>query len=132
MAPKREDVEHLIDRHIAAWCQKSPEGVAASYTEDAVFSINRGDPMIGHADIGDMVQGFCDEFPDVVLRLDHSFIAGNHAVYVWTFTGHQVGTGKYAEFQGWEEWELTDDCRVKSSLGWFDAEEYERQLADGA
>ena len=128
MAPKPDAVRALIDRHIAAWCAKSGEGVAASYTEDAIFSINRGDPMVGHQDIAEMVKGFCDEFPDVVLELDHSFIAGDHAVYVWTFKGHQTGTGIYAEFRGWEEWELTDDCLVKSSLGWFDAEHYEKQL----
>ena len=127
--PHPDDVRALIDRHIAAWCAKSPEGVAASYTEDAEFIINRGEPMIGHGDIGDMVKGFCDEFPDVVLELDASYIAGDHAVYVWTFKGHQIGTGKYAEFQGWEEWELTEDCKVRSSRGWFDAEDYERQLA---
>ena len=129
MPPKQSDVEALITRHIAAWCAKSPEGVASSYTEDAVFVINRGEPMNGHADIAEMVRGFCDEFPDVVLELDHSFIAGDHAVYVWTFKGHQIGTGKYAEFQGWEEWNLTDDCKVRASLGWFDAEDYARQLA---
>ncbi|MEM6579587.1 MAG: nuclear transport factor 2 family protein [Pseudomonadota bacterium] len=129
MAPKRSEVQALIERHIAAWCAKSPEGVAASYTPDAVFVINRGEPMTSHDEIGAMVKGFCDEFPDVVLELDHSFIAGNHAVYVWTFKGHQVGTGIYAEFQGWEEWELNEECRVISSLGWFDAEDYERQLS---
>ena len=32
---------------------------------------------------------------------------------------------------GWEEWELDEDLRVKSSLGWFDAAEYERQIAEG-
>jgi len=130
MTPSREDVQNLIARHIDAWCAKSGKGVAASYTDDAVFSINRGDPMIGHGDIADMVKGFCDEFPDVVLALDHSFIAGNHAVYVWTFTGAQIGTGIKVSFQGWEEWELTEDCKVKSSLGWYDGEDYERQLTD--
>ena len=129
MAPTREDVQDLVEAHVAAWCQKSPKGVAASYTEDAVFVINRGEPMHGQADIAEMVKGFCDEFPDVVLELDHSFIAGDHAVYVWTFKGHHAETGKYAEFQGWEEWELTDNCKVKSSCGWYDVEYYERQLA---
>ena len=129
MTLKPDAVHKLIHKHIDAWCAKSPEGVASSYTKDAVFSINHGDPMIGHTDIAEMVKGFCDEFPDVVLTLNHSFVAGNHAVYVWTFTGHQHATGKFAEFQGWEEWELTEDCKVESSLGWYDAEDYERQLS---
>ena len=131
MAPKPEDVKKLINRHIEAWCAKSPEGVAASYTMDAVFSINRGDPMIGHVDISEMVKGFCDEFPDVVLSLDHSFIAGYHAVYVWTFTGTHAESGKAVKFQGWEEWELSDEPKVTSSLGWYDSEDYECQMTEG-
>ena len=131
MAPKPEAVKNLIAKHIDAWCRKSPEAVAASYTDDAIFSINRGDPMIGHKDIGDMVKGFCDEFPDVVLKLDHSFVAGDHAVYVWTFTGTHAETGTSVAFQGWEEWELTDEPKVKSSLGWYDADNYERQMQEG-
>ena len=55
MAPKPEAVRDLITQHIAAWCAKSPEGVAASYTEDATFSINRGDAMVGHQDIAEQL-----------------------------------------------------------------------------
>ncbi len=128
MAPKQDAVRDLISKHIDAWCAKSPDGVAASYTVDAVFSINRSEAMIGQADIAEMVKGFCDEFPDVVLALDHSFVAGDHAVYVWTFTGTHAESGKKVSFQGWEEWELTDEPRVRSSLGWYDAEDYEQQL----
>ncbi|WP_299846665.1 nuclear transport factor 2 family protein [uncultured Roseovarius sp.] len=128
--PTPDAIQDLITKHIDAWCAKSPEGVAASYSDDAVFSINRGDPMIGHADIGEMVKGFCDEFPDLVLRFDHSFIAGDHAVYVWTFTGTHAESGKKVAFQGWEEWDLDENLKVKSSLGWFDADYYERQLRE--
>ncbi len=32
---------------------------------------------------------------------------------------------------GWEEWELNDDMKITSSLGWFDADSYQRQV-DGA
>lgn len=129
MAPTRESVLELVDRHIKAWCARSPDGVAASYTADATISINRGDAIIGHQDIADMVKGFCDDFPDVALRLDHCFVAGSHAIYVWTFTGTHAETGKKAEFQGWEEWELTAEPKVEASLGWYDAEDYERQIS---
>ena len=129
MPTTRDPVQDLINRHVAAWCVKSPEGVAASYTDEAIFSINRADPMVGRQDIADMVKGFCDEFPEVVLTLDHSFVSGDHAVYVWTFTGTHSESGKRVRFQGWEEWELTDEPRVKSSRGWYDAQEYERQMS---
>ena len=32
-------------------------------------------------------------------------------------------------FSGWEEWDLNDDLKVTKSLGWYDAEDYERQVA---
>jgi len=33
-----------------------------------------------------------------------------------------------SNFRAGEEWDLTDDCKVKSSLGWYDADDYERQM----
>lgn len=129
MSVSRQDVHKLIDRHVAAWNAASPQGVAASYSADATFVINRGDPMIGRAAIAEMVAGFATEFPDMSLSCDHRFIAGDHAVYVWTFKGHQKDSGARVDFQGWEEWTLNAECEVTSSLGWYDQEEYERQLA---
>ena len=32
---------------------------------------------------------------------------------------------------GWEEWDLDADLKVKTSLGWFDAVEYDRQIQEG-
>lgn len=68
------------------------------------------------------IDAWCAKSPDGV--------AGDHAVYVWTFTGTHAESGKKVSFQGWEEWELTDEPRVRSSLGWYDAEDYERQLQE--
>ncbi len=56
---------------------------------------------------------------------------GNHVVYLWTFTGHDAQTGNPLNISGWEEWELDDNVMVKSALGWFDADDYQRQV-DGA
>jgi len=55
--------------------------------------------------------------------------AGSHAVYVWTFTGHDAKTGNPVKVHGWEEWDLGDDLQVKSSRGWYDADDYARQGA---
>ena len=48
---------------------------------------------------------------------------------MWTFTGHHAETGNPLHVQGWEEWELGEDMKVTSALGWFDGEEYDRQVA---
>lgn len=48
---------------------------------------------------------------------------------MWTFTGHHAGTGNPLKVSGWEEWELDGGMKITSSLGWFDAEDYERQVS---
>ncbi|PSL22095.1 hypothetical protein [Shimia abyssi] len=42
--------------------------------------------------------------------------------------GHDAGTGNALDIQGWEEWELGEDMLVKSSRGWFCADDYARQV----
>lgn len=45
------------------------------------------------------------------------------AVYVWTFTGHDAKTSNLLNVRGWEAWDLDDDLKIRSSRGWYDAEE---------
>ncbi|MDP6819511.1 MAG: hypothetical protein QF449_15925, partial [Alphaproteobacteria bacterium] len=43
-----------------------------------------------------------------------------------------VSSGKWGlNISGWEEWELDENMKVTSALGWFDADDYRRQ-AGGA
>jgi hypothetical protein len=79
-----------------------------------------------------MVAGFYAEFPDLIVRCDELRTAGDNAIFVWTLEGHHAETKNYVKVAGWEEWELDENMKVKSSLGWFDAEEYNRQVAEGA
>ena len=111
-------VHELVDRHISAWNSLSPEAVAQTYAPDATFSINRGEPMVGRSDIAEMVDGFVSEFPDMTLTCDKVFAAGNHAIYVWTFEGHQKDTNVHVRFQGWEEWDVSENLEVIASLGY--------------
>nr|WP_245815166.1 hypothetical protein [Shimia gijangensis] len=54
--------------------------------------------------------------------------SGTHAIFVWTFPGHDAATGNPLTVHGWEEWEIGDGPIVNSSRGWFDAEDYARQV----
>jgi hypothetical protein len=72
------------------------------------------------------------EFPDLVVTCDDARISGTHALFSWTLDGHHVETKKHVRTGGWEEWELDDNKKVKVSLGWFDVEEYERQIVEGS
>ena len=129
--PSSTQISALIDRHIAAWTAHDPEAVARTYAPEAVFVINRGEPMTSHAEIADMVRGFVDEFPDTVLTCHTRLITPDHAVYGWTFEGHHKDTGRHVKFDGWEEWDIAEDGTVQASLGWFDAESYQRQVDGG-
>ena len=78
-----------------------------------------------------MSAGFHADVPDLALTCDDIRHAGDHAVFVWTFTGHDANTGNPLTVHGWEEWELGGDLKVKASLGWFDADDYARQVEGG-
>lgn len=78
-----------------------------------------------------MAAGFYADVPGLHLSCDEVRGAGSHCVFVWTFTGHHSGSGNPLRIRGWEEWNLDDEHKVRASLGWFDAEEYERQVSGG-
>jgi uncharacterized protein (TIGR02246 family) len=132
MAVDPARMKQIATDYAKAWTSKSPEAVASYYAEDGAISINRGDTLKGRAAITEMAAGFYGAFPDLIVHCDEIRTAGNHAIFVWTLEGHHAETKNYVEVGGWEEWELDDDMKVKSSLGWFDAADYERQIAGGA
>lgn len=86
-------------------------------------------PMITRAEIADMVSGFMEDLPDLVLSLDTVLVADHHMVYAWTFERHHKATGNLVRFSGWEEWDLDEDLKVSRSLGWYDEADYEQQVA---
>lgn len=121
-------LDDLAARYTAAWNSKVPENVAAFHRPDSRISINRGEPSIGHAGLTAMAAGFHADVPDLELRNDGIRCAGDHVVYLWTFTGHDAQTGNPLRISGWEEWDLDGDMKVTSALGWFEADDYQRQV----
>ena len=119
----------LARDYTAAWNSKSPEAVASFYSEDGGVVINRGEPWVSRAGVTEMASGFYADVPDLSLTCDEIRIAGSHAIFVWTFTGHDATTGNPLMIRGWEEWDLDADLKVKSSRGWFDADDYARQVS---
>ncbi len=126
-----KDLQQIAAEYSKAWSSHSSEAVASHYAPDGQISINRGDPIKGRDAIAEMAAGFYAEFPDLIVHCDEMRTAGNHAIFIWTLEGHHAETKNYVKIGGWEEWELVDNLKVKSSLGWFDAKEYERQIAEG-
>ena len=124
-------VQDMAAAYTAAWNSKDPNAVAGHFAEDSQIVINSGDPWVGRARVAEMAAGFHADVPDLALTCDDIRLSGNHAIYVWTFTGHDAGTRNPLTIRGWEEWDLDDDLKVRSSRGWFDAEDYDRQVKGG-
>ena len=121
-------LDDLAERYTAAWNAKAPEKVAAFHLPTSQIVINRGEPSVGHAGLTEMDAGFHADVPDLHLICDGIHGAGNHVVYLWTFTGHDATTGNPLKISGWEEWDLDENMMVTTALGWFDADDYERQV----
>jgi uncharacterized protein (TIGR02246 family) len=122
-------IHDLARSYTAAWNSGSPTAVAAFYAETGQIVINRGTPWLGRAGIAQMASGFFADVPDLALTCDGVRIAGDHVAYLWTFTGTHSGTGKPLRIEGLEEWDIDPDVRIAASRGWYDAEDYARQVA---
>lgn len=129
MSFTQSQLDDLAQRYTAAWNSKVPENVAAFHEPTSSIVINRGEPSVGHAGLTAMAAGFHGDVPDLHLTCDGIRGAGAHVIYMWTFTGHHAETGNPLNVQGWEEWELNADMKVTRALGWFDGEDYDRQVA---
>jgi len=120
-------MRQIADDYTAAWNSGSTEAVAAFFAPDGRIVINRGEPWEGRVGVAQMAAGFYADVPDLHLVCDGLRIAGDHVVYQWTFTGNHATSGNPLRVVGWEEWDMDADLRVKSSRGWYDAEDYARQ-----
>jgi uncharacterized protein (TIGR02246 family) len=122
-----ERARALAEAYTAAWNSGSPDAVASFFAPDGQIVINRGKPWIGREGVAAMAAGFFADVPDLTLACDEVRCAGDHVVYLWTFTGTHAGTKNPLRVAGWEEWDLDPDLQVVASRGWFDAADYERQ-----
>ena len=129
MTPDVDTARMMAEAHCAAWTALSPDAVAERYSSSTSFAMNRGEPMKTRAEIAAMAGAFMADFPDLVLTCDHVLAADHHMVYAWTFEGHHRETGRLVRFSGWEEWDLDDELKVIKSLGWYDLDDYNRQVA---
>ena len=124
-----KNAKDMAASYAAAWSSKDASQVAAHYEPDGQIIINRGDVLKGTAAVTEMAAGFHAAFPDMQLACDSFRLSGNHALFAWTFYGHHSESKNFVKVSGWEEWELSDNAKVQSSLGWFDADDYDAQVA---
>ena len=129
MTPDVETARRIAEEHCSAWSSGNSKAVASRYAEQTTMGMNGNEPMTSRLEIAEMAAGFMADFPDLSLTLDSVLVANHHMIYAWTFEGHHVETRNHVKFSGWEEWDLDGDLKVTKSLGWYDAEDYEKQVA---
>lgn len=123
------DIAAIASDYTAAWNSGSAKAVASFYAETGGIVINRGTPWEGRDGIAAMAAEFFADVPDLTLVCDGLRIAGDHVVYLWTFTGHHAQTRNPLRITGWEEWDIDAIGKVIASRGWYDAADYARQVA---
>ena len=131
MPPTPAAIRAMAERYADAWTSHDPEAVASFYATDGRIAINHGEPTVGRQGIADVARAFYAEFPDLVVRCDDVRCSGDTAIFLWTLEGTnsgEGGSGRRVEISGWEFWTLTDGVEVRNSLGFFDQQEYDRQL----
>ena len=127
MTVSLEKVTELARAYTAAWNTGKPDAVAAFFTSAGQIIINDGEPWLGRAGVAQMASGFFADVPDLALTCDGVRVAGNHVIYLWTFTGTHATSKRKLRVTGWEEWDLDASLNVVISCGWFDADDYARQ-----
>jgi uncharacterized protein (TIGR02246 family) len=119
--------QEIARAYTAAWNTGSPDAVAAFFAEKGQIIINDGEPYLGRAGVAQMASGFFSDVPDLALTCDGVRVAGEHVLYLWTFTGTHATSKRKLRVTGWEEWDLDASLKVVLSCGWFDADDYARQ-----
>ena len=132
MAICHEEAVRVADAYTAAWNSGSPQAVANFFAPDGNIVINNGEPWRSRGGVTQMAAGFFADIPDLSLHCDAVRAAGHHVVFLWTFEGTHSGTKRRVRVRGWEEWDLDGERKVKSSRGWYDAQDYERQVSGSA
>jgi len=129
----RTDLTEFARRYAAAWSSQEPDSLASFYTEDGSLKVNDDTASVGRAAISATAAGFMKAFPDMAVIMDSVVAHGSdHAVFYWTWTGNNTGpggTGREVRLRGYEEWTIAPNGLIAQSLGNYDQEEYQRQIA---
>lgn len=128
---RQATIRTLASDYTAAWNSLDPDRMAAHFSAEGSLTINGGTPAVGRAAISQAAADYMSSFPDMHLTMDSVTATSEGAVYYWTFVGTNTGpggTGRPVKFSGYEEWTLTPEGLIATSLGHYDAADYARQV----
>lgn len=130
---KKFDMEVFAKSYAQVWCSQRPNFVSSFFSEDGILQINNGSPAKGTEAITNVVKGFMDAFPDMVVSMDSLITKSEKTLFYWTLTGTHNGpngSGNKVIISGFEEWVIKKGL-IQKSTGYFDEKEYKRQLEFG-
>jgi ketosteroid isomerase-like protein len=126
-----EEVRDFAERYTAAWCSGDPAEVARHYAPEGSLTINDGTPSVGYEDITAAAKAFMDAFPDLTVLFDDLQAGPRGQEYHWTLDGTHSQTGNHVRVSGYELWDLGDGV-IRTSRGYYNQQEYDRQVSGGA
>ena len=118
-------------RYADAWSSHNAARVASCYSAAGSLAINGGAPSVGRRAITDVAQSFMTSYPDLIVKFDRLEAKGDRALFHWTFVGTNAGpggTGAHVHISGYENWKMGADGLIADSKGYYDAQEWGRQL----
>ena len=127
-------MDSFAEDYARAWSSHDPERVAGFFSEKGALRINGGEPSVGRDAIAESARGFMTALPDLVVTFDRLVPSEQGTEFHWTLTGTNTGpggTGKRVRISGYELWRLGADGLIAESKGFFDADEYDRQIRHG-
>ena len=131
----RERILRFAQGYAAAWCTHEAARVAACYAPDAALTINGGTPARGRAAVSAAVQAFMSGYPDLIVTLEALEQRGERTLFHWGFAGTNTGPGgtqRPVRIRGYEAWRLDADGLIADSQGYYDAADWQRQVAGAA
>ena len=127
----QDKLREFAKRYTAAWCSHDPASVAEFYSPHGSLAVNAGPPAIERIAIADVARSFMTAFPDLQVLLDDLILKGDKVEYHWTLIGTNSGpggTGNPVRISGFEVWQIGPDELISRSHGYFDNDDYQRQL----
>lgn len=132
---ERENLKEFATDYAIAWSSQDPARVAACFAPNGSLTINDGTPAVGREAIAARVKQVMTDFPDLAVKMDELSFFKADIDFNWTLTGKNTGpggTGKAVKISGYEEWTIGSDGLIAASKGYYDEDDYQRQLAGGA
>ncbi len=114
-----------------AWRSLDPERPFSFQAENCKVTVNDGEPMISAEERINGISSFMEAFPDLLVTMKEIVEEDNGTVFYLNLKGTNTGpegTGNKLDIDGCEIWKLDNNNKITKLDGYFDTEEYERQI----